>query len=114
MHGRGRFRSKECLQQGDTVPGISQPPCCPKLRVETCAWRWSTLFILFSGTAGQPPESARCAKNLSSEVEGSTSFDGDVVVILQFVVSVDAQSKPNDGDFTCGGHPEHPGKVIQQ
>ena len=37
MHGRGRFRSKECLQQGDTAPGISAT-CCPKLRVGTCVW----------------------------------------------------------------------------
>ena len=37
MHGRGRLRSRECPQQGDTAPGISAT-CCPKLRVGTCAW----------------------------------------------------------------------------
>ena len=36
----------------------------------------------------QPPESARCAKNLSWDVEGSISFDGEVVVIFSSPLSL--------------------------
>ena len=55
---------------------------------------WPAVPLNRMNCVDQPPESARCAKNLSSEVDGSISFDGAVVVIFSSLFSLTRNLNP--------------------
>ena len=82
---------------GYRIPGVVQPLYAPaaqgygdrscgfpdaSVRLSVPDEFWPAVPLNRMNCVDHPAESARCAKNLSSEVEGSISFDGEVVVIF--------------------------------